>query len=328
MKKYFFILLTLFLANYSCTPGLQKFTESRFKMGTVVQITLFEKDKTAAEKEFEKAYAEIDRISSLFWEGNPESDIYKFNHRKSDTVEVTAEVTGLLSRAKLISKNTSGAFDMTIGTLRKLYNFKKGEEKIPDSSDVTEELKCIGFNKLEIDLRNNLLISQNQHFTLLTGAIVKGYAAQRALEKITATNRNGVLVNAGGDIFTSKRYDNQKWVVGVQDPRNRGKILGTVNILDGAVVTSGDYEQFSIIKGKRYHHIINPVTGFSSKQSHSSTVIAPNGELADALATGLFVLGADKGMKVLEKYPDVECMWVNSNGKIFKSDGFDNYFEE
>jgi len=324
-KILFLFLLVVF---QNCTPKLQKFTETRFKMGTIVQITVFEKDKVLAQKQIDRGFAEIDRVSDLFWEGNPSSDIYKFNHRTSSKVEVSAEVAALISRAKQISKNTNGSFDMTVGTLRNLYSFKKGEERIPSRQKIAETLKFIGFNNLRIDLKQNLLISDNQEFTILTGAIVKGYAAQRALHKIKEDNHNGILVNAGGDICATKRVDEQKWVVGIQDPRSKDGLLGTISILEGSVVTSGDYEQFSIIDGKRYHHIINPITGFSADKSNASTVIAPNAELADALATGLFVLGSEEGLKVLENYPDVECMWVDWQGKLIKSEGFDQYFEE
>jgi len=320
---FFVIILFLFTA---CTPRLQKFSETRFKMGTVVQITLFEKESKEAQKQIDKAFAEIDRIADLFWEGNPESEIYRFNHRQSDTVTVSAEVVSLISRAKQISKNTTGAFDMTVGTLKNLYNFTKGEEKIPTLQEIEETLKYTGFQHLKTDLRENLLISDNQEFMIITGAIVKGYAAQRALQIILKENSYGVLVNAGGDIAASRRYDGKKWVVGVQNPLQRNGLLGTISVSEGAVVTSGDYEQFSIINGQRYHHIINPKTGHSADKSHAATVIADNAELADALATGLFVLGADEGMAVLEKYPQVECLWVDTEGKIIQSEGFDDYF--
>ncbi|MBN2280866.1 MAG: FAD:protein FMN transferase [Candidatus Marinimicrobia bacterium] len=325
---YFYFLLNLLLASlFTCESKVTKFTETRFQMGTIVQITVFEKNKETAHKQMDQGFAEIDRIANLFWEGNPDSDIYKFNHRNSDTVEVSAEVAALISRAKQISVNTFGAFDMTIGTLKDLYSFKKGEEKVPDSLIVSETIKNIGFEKLEIDLKRNLLISENQNFTLLTGAIVKGYAAERALQKIVKENHYGVLVNAGGDICASKRSDGQKWLVGVQDPAKKDHLLGTVSIEEGAVVTSGDYEQFSIVNGKKYHHIINPLTGFSADKSHSSTVIAPDAEMADALATGLFVLGAEKGLKALINYPDIECLWVDWEGKHIMSEGFYHYYQ-
>ncbi len=325
-KQFFPILLIgLLIIVIQCDGRIQKYSETRFKMGTVVQITVFEKNKEAAHQQINQGFAEIDRIAEKFWEGNPDSDIYKFNHRKTDSVRVSAEVAALVARAREISKKTHGAFDMTVGTLKDLYNFKRGEEKIPDSTAVVETLQQVGYDKLKINLSENMLISDNRIFTLLTGAIVKGYAAERAAWIITEANRFGVLVNAGGDIRATKRWDNKKWVVGIQDPKNKGQLLGTLSIHEGAVVSSGDYEQFSIIDGKRYHHIINPLTGFSAEQSHATTVIAPNAELADALATGLFVLGPTKGMAVLEKYPDVECLWVDRDGNIIKSDGFDRY---
>ena len=253
-----FLPIIILLSTIGCDAKMEKFTETRFKMGTIVQITIFEKDKEIAEKQINKAFAEIDRISSLFYEGSLESEIYKFNHRNSDTVEVSSEVSDLLGRANQISKNTFGAFDMTVGTLRDLYNFKKGQEKIPDSIDVLKTIKKIGYNKLHINLRENLLIGDNQYFTLLTGAIVKGYAADRAAKIINKENRNGILINAGGDIRATKRYDNKKWVVGIQNPQKKDELLGTISIFEGAVVTSGDYEQFSIIflDGFRRKHTI------------------------------------------------------------------------
>ncbi len=326
-RLYISLLIILFISLFNCNSGIQKYSETRFKMGTVVQITVFEKDEEAAYQQINRGFAEIDRVADIFWEGNPDSEIYKFNHRRSDSVTVSGEVAALLARAAQLSKNTGGAFDMTVGTLKNLYNFKKDEEKIPDTATVKQTLRHIGYDKLTVNLEENLLISDNQSFQILTGAIVKGYAAERAAGVMAGNNEFGILINAGGDIRATKRWDDTKWIVGIQDPKNKGRLLGTVSIYEGAVVTSGDYEQFSVINGRRYHHIINPLTGFSAGLSRATTVIAPNAELADALATGLFVLGPDEGLKVLEKYPDVECLWVDWDGNMIQSDGFKNFLD-
>ncbi|MFP4546826.1 MAG: FAD:protein FMN transferase [Fidelibacterota bacterium] len=326
-RLYIISLIILSITLFNCNGGIQKYSETRFKMGTVVQITVFEKDKETAYQQINRGFAEIDRIADKFWEGDPASEIYKFNHRSSDSVAVSSEVAALLSRAAQLSKNTGGAFDMTVGTLKNLYNFKKGEEKVPDTATVKQTLRHIGYDKLIINLEKNLLITDNQSFQILTGAIVKGYAAERAARVMAKNNKFGILINAGGDIRATKRWDDKKWIVGIQDPKEKGRLFGTVSIHEGAVVTSGDYEQYSVINGRRYHHIINPLTGFSAGQSHATTVIAPNAELADALATGLFVLGPDKGLKILEKYPDVECLWVDWDGNIIQSEGFKNFMD-
>ena len=323
--SYFLLFLSLAILNIDCGSHMKKFTETRFKMGTIVNISLFEKDAKIAKMQIEKGFSEIDRIAALFYEGVSTSDIYKLNNRIDSTITVAFEVASLLSRAQRISENTTGAFDVTIGTLLELYSFRKGLERIPDSATVFEVKRKIGYQNLKIDLEKNLLTTRNLEFKIVVGALVKGYAVDRAIQIIQSENRNGILINAGGDIRATRRFDQKDWIIGIKDPIQQNKTLDKIAIPEGAVVTSGNYEQFSIINGIRYHHIINPKTGFCSDQSHSCTVIAPSTELADGLATGIFVLGSKEGLKVLDKYPDVECLIVDWDAKIHKSEGFDKY---
>ncbi len=324
-KHYSIIIVSLLFVifGHNCQNQPRKFTETRFQMGTVVQITLFETSKKSAQRQMDNGFAEIDRIAALFWEGNPDSDIYKINHRKSDTIHVRSEVAQLLARAKHISQQTDGAFDMTIGTLKELYNFEK--KIIPDTNQIKAVLNHIGFENLSIDTTRNRLRFKNPDFKLITGAIVKGYAADRAIDIIKKENPYGVLVNAGGDIRVTKRHDSKKWIVGVQDPKEKGHLIGKVAIYEGAVVTSGDYEQYTIIEGKRYHHILNPLTGFSAEKSHATTVIAPKAECADAIATGLFVLGDKRGKVIINRFPCVEALWIDWEGNSILTDGFSKY---
>ena len=327
MKKIlsFFITIVLIFQT-SCSNNIQKYTETRFQMGTVVQITLFDKSEKNAQVLMDSAFAEIDRIASLFYEKNPNSQIYKFNNREiNKPVKMPEEILNLVARGNHVSDKTYGAFDITIRSILNLYSLKPEKIHIPDSTEIITTLPFVDYTNLIIDHKNKTISSKILESKLAVGGIVKGYAVDKAIEKISKFNNHGILINAGGDLRATPRYDKKKWTIGIQDPRNTDNIIHIIGISEGAVTTSGDYEQFVMRDGKRIHHIIDPRTGFSADLTQSVTMIAPNAELADCLATGIFVLGAENGLKAIKSFPECECYIIDNHGKTFQTDNFQEY---
>jgi len=304
---------------------LVKAQSTRFAMGTVIEITVLDTTEAEANAALEAGFAEINRISTQFWEGNPQGPIYAFNHRTTDAVAMPREILELVVRSKDYSEKLNGAFDITVGTILPLYKFKGDSLRPPESSDINPFLRYIDYRNLDVDLTTERLGTKYRETMIGLGAVAKGYGVDKAIEAITKYNVSGALVNAGGDLRATLRLDGRKWRVGIQNPRQAGDVLFIVEIDSGAVVTSGDYEKFYMYEGRRIHHLLNPRTGQPADSCQSMTVIGPTAEQADAMATGLFVLGAAEGLKALEKFSDCEVLWICSDGKKVQSANFGKF---
>ncbi len=304
---------------------LTSYKSTHFALGTVIEITVLADSESHADAAIDAAMAEIERIGTLFYEGNPESPFYRFNQRKGDRVEMPPEVLDLIQRGLEISEITDGGFDMTVGALLELWDFKAERPQLPTEDQIKAALSCVDYRRLSVDHGRQLLIAQSPETELTTGGIAKGYAVDRAMEILARQSVKGALVNAGGDLRVLPRGDKKKWRVGIQNPRNPNELLMIVELDSGAVVTSGDYQKFFMIDGKRYHHILNPKTGYPADSCQSVTVIASTTEKADALATGIFVAGPQKGLKIVQKMPSTEVLIVRSDGKLIQSPGWADF---
>ncbi len=327
LQSTILIIISLFLV--SCQqPGTQYQTAqaTRFAMGTVIEITVLDTTESEASAALEAGFAEINRISSQFYEGNPQGQIYSFNHRSADYVAMPREILELINRSKCYSDKLNGAFDITIGTILPLYKFRGDSLKPPELSVLNPLLRYIDYRNLDVDLTGERLGAKYPQTMIGLGAVAKGYGVDKAIETIARFNVAGALVNAGGDLRALPRLDGRRWRVGIQDPRRRDNILFIVEIDSGAVVTSGDYEKYFLYEGRRIHHLLNPRTGMPADSCQSTTVIAPNAEQADAMATGLFVLGANMGLKALANFPNCSALWICADGRITQSDDFGKYY--
>ena len=323
-------LLTFVLFWTACTreDKLHKIKKTDFAMGTIVRITVLDSSEENARHALDLAFQEINRIGSLFYKGNPQSPIYKFNHRQRDKIQMPPEVLKLIARSQKISRATKGSFDMTIEPLLHLYKFSGDSLKPPEKPVIDSIKEQVGYQNITVDLENRTISARDKHIRLATGGNAKGYAVDRVIAILDSLNVDGALVNAGGDLRVLPRSDGKKWTIGIQHPRKINQTIAVIAIDSGAVTTSGDYEQYYIHEGKRYHHILNPKTGYPARASRSTTVIALTAELADALATGLFILGYQKGMKVLEQFTDCQAFWIDSTGQQHSSIGLVKFLQE
>jgi len=326
MKKLLLILILsgIIIGLSGCNSGspLKTYQVTRFAMGTVVEITVIDDSEENANAAIESAMKEINRIGSLFYEGNPESPLYEFSHRTGDSVVMPEEVLNLILRGLEVSKLTNGCFDMTVGVLLPLWDFKSENPDPPSEKQLKSVLPYVNYRSLTFDPEKSMLISASPRTMLTTGGIAKGYAVDRAINILEQHAVKGALVNAGGDLRALPRVDGKKWRVGIQNPRVQQELLKIIKIDSGAVVTSGDYRKFFFNNEKRYHHLLNPKTGLPADSCQSVTIIAPTTERADALATGIFIAGAKRGIELLENIPGTEGLIVRYDGKIIKSSGF------
>ncbi len=285
--------MLVFLSITLHCSSLQTYEETRLLLGTIVRIKVYGKDKKIMKHIVDKAFKEMQRIDSLTNLFNPKSAISQLNRKKTI---VNQELAQIVEKAIEISKWSNGAFDITVYPLLKVWGFYDTlpPKKIPEPSCIKEILKNVSYKRIKIHQDSIIL---NECSIDLSG-IAKGYAVDRAVKILLSSHgiiKKG-LVDAGGDIRCFGT-NHEKWRIGIKNPRGNDIIM-IKEIGNVSIATSGDYENFYIINKRRYHHLINPKTGYPAEECISATVIAEDALTADAMATALFVMGK-RGIELL-----------------------------
>ena len=305
------------------TPEVYR--RSQPMMGTRFEIQVVSADADRAGRAIDAAFAEIDRVESLISEWRPTSEISEVNRLgAARPVAVGPELFEVVRRGLELSAQTQGAFDITFAACGHLWSV--GDEQIPTDEQIADCLPRIDHSAVTVDEDERTIALGNEHSQLGLGGIGKGYGVDRAARVLEARGIEDFVVDGGGDLRVKGRRIDRPWSVGVIHPRAPRELLGTVSISEGALVTSGDYERYFELDGTRYHHIIDPATGRPANRSVAVTVIAADATRADALATGLFVMGPREGIALAERLDDVEAMIVDPDLSIHKSSGFAHFF--
>ena len=320
MSRSCFVFLIFISALYSVSAQVV-FQRSFIKMGSVFDLTLVANNQVEADQLFEQAISEIDRIERLISSWNQASETSQVNQMAGKkAVKVTKELYDLVFRAKAIAQLTNGAFDPTYASVDKIWTFDGRDVKQPNTEIISASVAKIGFDKIAFDPLESSLYLPLQGMKIGFGAIGKGYAADRVKSLLQKQGVAAGIVNASGDMSAWGIQPNgNPWQVGLINPKNKDKVFAWFPVKDQAVVTSGDYEKFVLINGKRYGHIINPKTGFPSQGVISCTVFAPKAELADALSTALFVMGVETGIDFINQLNQVEAIMIDDTGKVHTS---------
>ncbi len=300
-------------------------------MDTYCTITVVSPSTERAAEAIDKGFAEIKKLELLLNYFSDKSEITAINRAAGTSpVKVSAETLEMMQKTLEISKATHGTFDPTIAPLIKLWDFsnKRRGNTVPDTTVIKNTLKLVDYEKIHINNNSEVFLAE-KGMEIDLGGIAKGYAADKAMEAIKAKGIKAALVAVAGDIrgFGSSTSGNA-WKVGIQDPRPETgsekpweDIFASLYLENMAISTSGDYQRIFIKDGKRYHHILDPATGFPAESDLlSASVIAPEGYIADGLSTAVFALGAEKGMNLL-KTMGVEGVIVDRNRKVFVTEG-------
>tara|TARA_R110002124_G_scaffold231181_1_gene396412 strand:- start:2587 stop:3567 length:981 start_codon:yes stop_codon:yes gene_type:complete len=316
------LIITLIVISLSFTSQAQQAHKRTLKlMGSRFDITVVAEDSITAKNYIESGIEEIDRIEKLIssWDENSQtSEINKYAGIKP--VKVEAELFNLIERAMMISKLTDGAFDITYASMDKIWKFDGSMRKMPSEEDIRASVTKVGYNNILLDKEKLTVFLKIKGMKIGFGAIGKGYAADMAKKLLLAKGVTSGIINASGDMNSwGKQVDGNEWKVAITNPLNKNKVFALLPISNGAVVTSGDYEKYVEFNGKRYSHIIDPRTGYPSTGIISVTVFAPKAELADALATSVFVMGKEAGLDRINQLPNIECIIIDDKGNISKS---------
>ncbi len=346
-KKVSRVIIVVFVAclivmalYFSAGPGKQVELDSghRMVMGTFARVVVIAKDSDAAGKCIESAFTQINKVDDLMSDYKSDSEISSVNREGFEkAVQLSPSTCEVLQRSIEFSKLTDGAFDITVGPLVELFRKAKNKQVLPNQDEIADARSKVGFEKLKLDDQNRAVQFTVEGMQLDLGGIAKGYAVDKAVETMQSHGAIGGMVDLGGDIrcFGAPLKGRDHWVIGVQNP-NMGKdsagreVLLKLKMTNGAIATSGDYQQFIIIEGKRRSHIIDRKTGTSTEGLSSVTIIADNATNADALATAVSVMGSENGLELIEKIPGTEVILITSQPEfeLIKTTGAEKYVKK
>ncbi len=322
MRKYI-LFIFIFLLQNTIAQVLQKRTVTL--MGSRFDITIVAKNKEVAQAYIDSCISEITRIENLISDWKSDSQVSCINQNAGvRPVKVDKEVMELTERALYFSELTDGAFDISFAAADKIWKFDGSMTTIPSPEEISESVKKIGYKNIIINKEESTIFLKYSGMKIGFGATGKGYAADKTKELMISKGVKAGIINASGDMNTwGKQPDGTNWVIGLTNPMKNKNILALFELSGTAVVTSGNYEKYVMIDGKRYSHIIDPRTGYPSSGISSVTIFADSAEMANGISTSIMVLGKEKGLKLLnEMQNDVQGIIIDDGGRTFYSKNF------
>ena len=320
MLVFSLALVALVMSLNSRSSHAEWVAEARAQMGTEISVFLWHDDPLKARQAADAIFDEVARLDRLMSTYIEESRMSEIN-REAATHPVVAgdELMGLIRRALEISVLTDGAFDITYDSVGQHYDFRKGLH--PDNETIAAELPLIDFHFVKLNDEDGTISFSHDGVRINLGGIAKGYAVERGIEIARKMGVKNARVTAGGDTRLLGDRRGSPWMVGVQNPRDDTQVAVTIPLENEAISTSGDYERFFEEDGERYHHIIVPATGTPAGEVHSATIIGPDAVMTDALSTSVFVMGVDRGLRLISSLPDYEGIVIDASGEMYYSDG-------
>jgi len=292
-------------------------------MGNHFELSVVSTDGDWAGERIDEGVREIQRIERLLTTYSEDSETSLINANAGlSPVAVSEETFGLIERSLRISQLTQGAFDITYGSIdKRLWNFDTSMQRLPDAATAKRMVRLIDHRKIILDAERRTVLLEEEGMRIGFGGIGKGYAAEMAK---AVMRKNGVVsgvVNASGDL-TAWGYQpsGQAWTIGIVNPNSAGQIFSYLDVTDMAVATSGNYEKYILIDGKKYSHTINPRTGLPVTGIKSVTILCPNAEIADAMATPVMIMGIRAGLDMINQMQHIEAILVDDDDIVHTSD--------
>jgi thiamine biosynthesis lipoprotein len=291
-------------------------------MGNRFEISILANEEDFAYTNIDLAVAEISRIEKLLTTFSNDSVTFQINENAGiQPTVVPKEVFDLIFRCQMISKMTQGAFDISYGSIdKKFWNFDLNMTSLPDKDLAKKAVELINYENIILNEKDKTVFLKNKGMRIGFGGIGKGYAAECAKKILQQNGIESGIVNAAGDLTAWGFQENgEPWTIGIADPNKKESVFSTFNITNTSVATSGNYEKFVLIDGKKYSHTIDPKTGYPISGIKSVTIIAENAEIADALATPVTVMGIEVGLNFINQIPNVGCIIIDDYDKTYSS---------
>lgn len=331
------ILLLLWVACSPGSPPAPAETEAppahlveraRVTMGAELRLTAWTSDEPNAVLAFEHIFDDFDALDRQLSVWHETSEISRLNAAAGKApVTLKPEVIEVLRLAREVGQWTNGKFDITFGALSGLWKFDHDQDNtIPSPRAVAARLPLVGYEALQLDLQKNTAYLPTAGMRVHLGGIGKGYAVDRAAVMLRSHGISDFLIQAGGDLYAGGKRGDRPWRAAIRDPRGDSS-FAAINLSDVTFSTSGDYERFFMKDGRRYHHILDPDRGQPARGTRSVTIVATKAVVADGLSTGVFVMGPDEGMALIERLPDVEGVIVTDRNEVRVSSGLRSRLE-
>jgi len=291
-------------------------------MGNRFEFTVVSDNEEEGLAKIDDAIAEVSRIEKLLTTFSESSQTNLINRNAGIApVKVDKEVFDIIQRSKRISDVTQGAFDITYGSVdKKLWNFDKDMTSLPDPAVAMKMVRLINYRNVILDERKGTVFLKEKGMRIGFGGIGKGYAAERAKYILQQKGITSGIVNAAGDLTAwGHQPDGKEWTIGIADPDSARHPFSYLSVTDMAIATSGNYEKFVTINGKKYSHTIDPKTGLPVHGIKSVTIISPNAEIADAMATPVMIMGIRVGLDLINQLKGISCIIIDENDKIYTS---------
>ncbi|MCB2340705.1 FAD:protein FMN transferase [Clostridium estertheticum] len=298
-----------------------------YSLGTSNQLKAYGKKATKAIEESIIKVCEIDNKMSVFKNA---SEISKINTNAGNKPQIVSNDTYyVIQKAIKYCRLSEGAFDITIRPIVALWGIGKEGQQIPSSNEIKEKLKIVNYKDIVLDKNDRSIFLKNKKQEIDVGGIAKGYAADEVKNVMIKNGIKSALINLGGNILTlGTKVDGTPWSVGIQDPfKTRGEFALTISVINKSVVTSGNYERYFEVEGKRFHHIINPSTGDPSESDIvGATIISDNSIDGDGLSTGVYIMGVQKAIKLIEEIEGIDAILITKSKEIYVTSGIEGKF--
>jgi thiamine biosynthesis lipoprotein len=302
---------------------------SGLAMGSSLTLTAWTADEDTAGRAFDAVFHEFDRLDQLMSVWKEGSDIVRLNGAAGEhPVHVSPETAEVLTLARSMSELTSGKFDVTFGALSDIWKFDQDQDdSVPPQAAIAARLPLIDYRRLIVDPQNVTAFLEKKGMRAHLGGIGKGYAVDRGVALLRRAGLNDFSIQAGGDLYVSGRRGDRPWRLGIADPRAPdGAIFARIELSNSTFSTSGDYERAFVKDGVRYHHILDPATGQPGRLCRSVTILAKTGVLAEGLSKGVFLLGPDQGLALVEQ-SGADAVVVDADNQVQVSKGLKDKLE-
>lgn len=319
------LLIGLLCWSFALSAQTTSYHRTQLLMGSRFDFTVVADTELEAEGYLDLAVGDIQRIELLISSWDPKSQTSAINLMAGkEAVVVDPELYSLIERSLGLSRLTAGAFDISYASMDRIWRFDGSMNAMPTDEAIASSVTKVGFDNIVLFPTGHTIFLKKEGMKIGFGAIGKGYAADRARALLEAKGVKAGIINASGDLTAWGRQPNGKdWSVAITNPLNKEKAFAWLPVGNRAVVTSGSYEKFVRFNGVRYSHIIDPRTGYPSTGIVSATVFAPKAELADALATSVFVMGVETGLDFINQIPGVDIIIVDEENRVHSSNGLD-----
>lgn len=329
MKKLFYItivIITIVFSSCNKSNNNSLYSETSFLLGTIVEIKTYDENSELNKKAFERV-KEIETKMTINGDGS--SEIEKLNSLSGNSsVTLSDDTFYVLSKGKHYSEISKGRFDITIGSIGKLWNIGTEYATKPEDNLINKKLLSVDYNKLQLNEQTKEAKLIDKDMIVDLGAVAKGYAADEVKRVLIEGGVKNAIINIGGNIITiGTKIDKNNWNIGIQNPfSTRGEYLGVVQLNDETVSSSGDYEKYFEQDGIKYHHILDPNTGYPCDNELTGvSIITKNSIDADSLSTVSFLMGLKDGLELINGIDDVEAIFITKDKKVYTTDGIDKY---